>query len=59
VPQEISDKVLWAAVHGTGSTPPAPGPNSSPAEHERAALVWSMLAAHRNVRGVLAHARDR
>jgi YVTN family beta-propeller protein len=59
VPQEISDKVLWAAVHGIKSPPPAPGPNASPAEHERAVLVWSMLSAHKNVKAWLAHGRDR
>jgi phospholipase C len=59
VPQEISDKVLWAAVHGVHSPPPAPGPNASPAEHNRAVLVWSMLSARKNVRAYLAHGRDR
>jgi YVTN family beta-propeller protein len=58
VPQEISDKVLWAAIHGSSSAPP-PGANASPAEHERAVLVWSMLAAHRNVRAILGKASDR
>jgi YVTN family beta-propeller protein len=59
VPQEISDKVLWAAVHGMSSRAPSPGPNASLAEHNRAVLVWSMLSAHRNVRHWLAHGPDR
>jgi YVTN family beta-propeller protein len=58
VPQEISDKVLWAAVHGASSPPPPPGPNASPAERERAALVWSMLAAHKDVKKLLAQSKD-
>lgn len=55
---EISDKVLWAAVHGSASPPPPPGPNASPAEHERAVLVWSMLSAHESVRALLAKSGD-
>jgi hypothetical protein len=58
VPQAVSDKVLWAAVHGSASPPPPPGPNASPAEHQRAVLVWSMLAAHKNVRALLEQERD-
>jgi hypothetical protein len=58
VPQEISDRVLWAAIHGSTSPPPRPGPNASPAEHARAVLVWSALMAHKDVRTLLA-GRDR
>jgi hypothetical protein len=58
VPQEISDKVLWAAVHGISSPPPAPGPNASPAEHQRAVLVSAWLSAHRNVRALLGKRPD-
>jgi YVTN family beta-propeller protein len=43
VPQEISDEILWASVHGAGSTPPAPGPNASPDEHDRAVVVRDLL----------------
>jgi YVTN family beta-propeller protein len=43
VPQAISDQILWASVHGAGSTPPAAGPDASPAEVDRAAVVRSML----------------
>jgi YVTN family beta-propeller protein len=59
VPQEISDRVLWAAIHGNASPPPPAGPNASPVEHQRAVLVWSMLAAHKNVRRLLGSRSDR
>jgi hypothetical protein len=29
VPQDVFDRVLWAAVHGAGSKPPPPGPNAA------------------------------
>jgi YVTN family beta-propeller protein len=58
VPQEISDRILWAAVHGTSSPVPPPGPNASPIEHARALLMSSMLAAHKSVRALLAGNRD-
>ena len=54
---ELSGKVLWAAVRGSASPPP-PGQNASPAEHERAVLVWSMLSAHESVRASLAKSGD-
>jgi DNA-binding beta-propeller fold protein YncE len=44
VPQEISDRILWQAVYGANSKPPAPGPHASPAEHRRAT---AMMAAYR------------
>ena len=43
VPQEVSDQILWASVHGASSTPPAPGPNASQQEHERAVVVRAAL----------------
>jgi YVTN family beta-propeller protein len=46
VPQAISDQILWAAVHGASSPPPPPGPYASPAEHERAVVVWDRLRRH-------------
>ena len=42
-PQAISDQVLWASVHGARSKAPAPGPNASPDEVDRAALYRSTL----------------
>src|SRR5262249_51251679 len=48
VPQEISDRILWAAAHGETSKPPSPGPNASPQEHRRAAIAWSLLSAHKD-----------
>jgi hypothetical protein len=33
VPQAVSDRILWHAVHGARSTPPPPGPNASGDEH--------------------------
>jgi YVTN family beta-propeller protein len=59
VPQEISDRVLWAAVHGAASHAPPPGPNASLGEHQRAVLISALLSAHRDVRSVLAHRRER
>jgi phospholipase C len=47
VPQELSDRILWASVHGAGSPAPPPGPNASPTEHARALGVQAALAAHR------------
>lgn len=53
VPQELSDRILWRAVHGAGSTSPAPGPNASPVEHARAIAVRHALAAHADARALL------
>lgn len=39
VPQRILDKILWQAVHGAGSQPPPPGPNSSPLDEPAARLI--------------------
>jgi YVTN family beta-propeller protein len=49
VPQEISDETLWAAVHGTSVPAPRPGPNASPADHARAAVVRRLLRTHGNI----------
>jgi len=54
VPQAVLDRILWHSVHGESSTPPAPGPNSSPAEHERAVRALGAYRAHRSVRAALA-----
>lgn len=43
VPQAISDQILWASVHGSGSKPPPAGPNASPAEIERATIMRYLL----------------
>jgi hypothetical protein len=43
VPQEISDDILWAAVHGANAPAPPPGPNASPEEHDRAVVVRDLL----------------
>jgi hypothetical protein len=43
VPQAISDQIMWASVHGAKSAPPVAGPNASPQEVDRAAVVRSML----------------
>jgi YVTN family beta-propeller protein len=58
VPQEISDRILWAAVHGHSSPPPKPGPNASPEEHARAVLVRQLLAAHKELRTLLSRGPD-
>jgi YVTN family beta-propeller protein len=43
VPQAISDMILWQRVHGAKSKPPAPGPNASQREHERAIDVLQRI----------------
>jgi YVTN family beta-propeller protein len=58
VPQEISDQILWASVHGNASPPPPAGPGASPEEHERAVIVRRMLRAHEDVRSYLTGSSD-
>jgi hypothetical protein len=53
VPEEIMDRILWHSVYGESSTPPAPGPNASPAEHTRAAVAMRLLLTGGDVRGWL------
>jgi hypothetical protein len=53
VPQALSDEILWHAVHGDASTPPAPGPDASPIEHSRTTIARDLLAHHGNVRAYL------
>jgi hypothetical protein len=54
VPQAISDRILWHSVFGANSTPPAPGPNASIAEHARATSLLRVLAQHGDVKAWLA-----
>ncbi len=35
VPQRLLDRILWQSVHGGGSEPPPPGPNSSGLDTDR------------------------
>jgi hypothetical protein len=58
VPQVTSDQILWAAVHGSASPPPPPGPNASPPELELAKLVAGMLREHKDVSRFLLGAGD-
>jgi hypothetical protein len=53
VPQALSDRILWASVHGADSPPPAPGPNASPAEHARAVGALRVLRRGGDVRAYL------
>jgi YVTN family beta-propeller protein len=53
VPQAVSDQILWHAVHGKSSTPPAPGPDASPVEHQRATTARALIARHGDVREYL------
>ena len=48
VPQAVSDYLIWKAVHGESSTPPAPGPNASASEHARAQGVMALYARHKD-----------
>jgi hypothetical protein len=59
VPQEIQDRILWAAVHGTRVPAPRPGPNASALEHNRAAIAWQMLSSHENVGAFLLRGVDK
>ena len=53
VPQAVSDRILWAAVHGTSVPAPPPGPNASPSDQAQADLVWRMLMDHKSVWNLL------
>jgi hypothetical protein len=53
VPQALSDQILWHAVHGKSSAPPAPGPDASPVEHLRATTARALIARHGDVREYL------
>ena len=55
VPQALFDQVLWHSVYGSGSTPPAPGPNASPAESARAQGALDAYRRHEDVTGWLAN----
>jgi YVTN family beta-propeller protein len=59
VPQALSDEILWKSAHGARSTPPAPGPNASREEHERALGVRRVLRRGGDARAWLRrHAED-
>jgi hypothetical protein len=49
VPQAISDEILWASVHGTAMPAPHAGPDASPVEANRAAVVREMLRRYPSV----------
>ncbi|UTI66291.1 bifunctional YncE family protein/alkaline phosphatase family protein [Paraconexibacter antarcticus] len=56
VPQAVMDQILWAAVRGTASTPPSPGPHASPEEHARALGALREVAAGRSpLRWLISH----
>jgi hypothetical protein len=58
VPQALSDQILWHAVHGPRSTPPAPGPDASPVEHQRAVTAQALIARHADVAAYLRRTGD-
>jgi len=58
VPQETSDQILWASAHGAAATPPAPGLNASPVEHQRAVNLNGVLRRHGNARTLLSGRGD-
>jgi YVTN family beta-propeller protein len=51
IPQGVSDKIVWASVHGASVPAPPPGPNASPAENELSLRVWKTVAEHTGVPG--------
>jgi hypothetical protein len=50
VPQRVMDQILWQSVYGAHSTPPAPGPNSSPQEAARGRGALRVMRRGGNVR---------
>ena len=52
-PSRVLDAMLWHSVFGDDSTPPAPGPNASPAESARATGALRVYRRHGNVRAWL------
>jgi Phosphoesterase family len=58
VPQALFDRVLWGSVYGWRSRPPAPGPNASPLEVQRAADVLTVFRAGYDVRRWLLQSTD-
>jgi YVTN family beta-propeller protein len=58
VPEEVLDRILWHSVYGESSTPPAPGPNASPAEHTRAAVAMRLLRTGGDARAWLVRHGD-
>jgi YVTN family beta-propeller protein len=58
VPQELSDRILWASVHGDRAAPPAPGPNASPLVHARAAGALRVLQQGGDVKAWLTRHGD-
>ena len=58
VPQELSDYILWKSVFGESSTPPAPGPNASLVEHQRAVHTLELVHKGGDVRAYLTQNRD-
>jgi hypothetical protein len=51
VPQGVSDKILWASVHGASVPAPAPGPHAAAAENALSQRVWRTLTGHAELRG--------
>jgi YVTN family beta-propeller protein len=57
VPQQVMDRILWHSVYGENATPPAPGPNASADEQQRAVTAMRAYRAHRNVAKALGTGR--
>jgi YVTN family beta-propeller protein len=51
VPQGVSDKILWASVHGGSVPAPSSGPNASAAETELSRRVWKAVTGQGRARG--------
>jgi YVTN family beta-propeller protein len=51
IPEGVSDKIVWASVHGTSVPAPPPGPNASPSENELSLRVWKTLTGHKKLPG--------
>jgi hypothetical protein len=50
VPQRIADRLIWQSVFGPGAEVPAPGPNASPLERQRATGTLQTYKAGRSPR---------
>jgi YVTN family beta-propeller protein len=51
IPQGVSDKIVWASVHGTSVPAPPAGPNPAPAEKELSQRVWKALTGRKGLPG--------
>lgn len=59
VPEPIMTRMIWEAVFGNKIKVPAPGPNASPAELQRAEVVLRLLAKGASRAQIIRHLGDK